>query len=198
MLSREILEQLEKPALKDVCRGYNISTSGKKWELFQRIIAHQEKLEKQLAELHKRLAYGAEVQTLTDGTLDNEFEATMEKFFDWCETNKWSVNELAKNGHSFEEVDIREIRASFKEYDPTASTLRSDRLVPVPRNNTEIFLEMFFDKLGGEWEMFCECSDERDEEFDEYEQHKFIEEMKRSYAAPVSQWCATSYATNRN
>jgi hypothetical protein len=34
--------------------------------------------------------------------------------------------------------------------------------------------------------------------FDEYEQHKFIEEMKRSYAAPVSQWCATSYATNRN
>jgi hypothetical protein len=198
MLSREILEQLETPALKEVCRGYKITTSGNKWELFQRIIAHQEKLEKELAELHQRLAYGAAVQTLTDGTPDNEFEATMTKFFDWSETNKWSINELAKNGHSFQKVDVREIRASFKEYDPAASTLRADRLVPVPRNNTEIFLEMFFDKLGGEWEMFCECSDERDEGFDECEEHKFIEEMKRSQDTPVTQWCATSYATNRD
>jgi hypothetical protein len=198
MLSREILEQLKIPALKEVCRGYKITSSGKKSELFERIIAHQEKHEKHQAEQEQRLAYGAEVQTLADGTPDNEFEATMAKFFDWCETNKWSVIELAKNGYSFQKVDRREIRASFKEYDPAASTLRADRLVPVPRNKTEIFLEMFFDKLGGEWEMFSECSDERDEGFDECEEHKFIDEMKRSYVAPVSQWCATSYATNRN
>ena len=38
---------------------------------------------------------------------------------------------------------------------------------------------MFFDKLGGEWEMFCECSDQRGEEdFDESEELKFTEYMK--------------------
>jgi hypothetical protein len=198
MLSREILEQLKMPALKEVCQGYKIVSSGKKSELFERIIAHQEKLKKQQEEQQQRLDYGSDPPLLPDGTPDSEFEATMTRFFDWCEINEWRVYELAKNSSSFQKVDHREIRASFKEYDPAVSTLRDDRLVPVPRNKTEIFLEMFFDKLGGEWEMFCDWFGRGEEEFDESEQRKFTDEMKRSYATPVSLWCATSYANNRD
>ena len=188
MISREILEQLKVPALKEVCRGYNLAISGKKIELFERIIAHQEKLEKQQAEKQQRLAYGAE-------EADSEFEATTTKFFNWCETNHFAVNEIAENGCSFQKVDRREIRASFKEYDPAASSLRNDSLVPVPHTKMEIFLEMFFDKLGGEWEMFCECDEK---EFDESEEHNFIQEMKHSTVTTVSQWCTTGYANNRD
>tara|TARA_B100000424_G_scaffold267113_1_gene259337 strand:+ start:3689 stop:4288 length:600 start_codon:yes stop_codon:yes gene_type:complete len=199
MISREILEQLKLPALKEVCRGYNLAISGKKTELFERIIAHQEKLEKQLAEQQQRLAYGAEAATLADGTPDIEFEATMTKFFDWSNATFWNICKLSESGVSFQKVDRREIRAAFKDYDPAASSLRADRLVPVPHTKMEIFLEMFFDKLGGEWEMFCECSDERGEEdFDESEQRKFVQEMKRSTETTVSQWCATGYANNRD
>lgn len=179
MFSREILEQLKVPALKEMCRAYNLSASGKKAELFERIIAHQEKLQQQKAEQQNRLAYGAEVPTLADGTPDSEFENVMEKYVEWSNTTFWNISKLAKSGVSFEKVDIREIRAAFKDYDPAASTLRADRFVPVPQTKTEIFLEMFFDKLGGEWEMFCECSDERGEEdFNEVHEMNFAKYMK--------------------
>lgn len=171
MISREILEQLKVPALKEVCRGYNLAISGKKTELFERIIAHQEKLEKQKADKLQRLAYGAE-----EG--DCEFEAAIAKFFDWCKKNNYTVNEMAENGCSYRPVDHEEIRASLKEYDPAASTLRNDRLVPVPRTQIEIFLEMFFDKLGGEWEMFSSAgSDGHDVDF-ECVEHQFSAHMK--------------------
>ena len=199
MISREVLEQLKVPALKEVCRGYNLAISGKKTELFERIIAHQEKLEKQQAEQQQRLAYGAEAATLADGTPDIEFEATMTKFFDWSNATFWNICKLSESGVSFQKVDGREIRAAFKDYDPAASTLRADRLVPVPHTKMEIFLEMFFDKLGGEWEMFCECSDERGEEdFSESDERKFVQEMKNSTETTLSQWCATGYANNRD
>tara|TARA_B100001142_G_scaffold317102_1_gene357672 strand:- start:534 stop:1112 length:579 start_codon:yes stop_codon:yes gene_type:complete len=192
MISREILEQLNLPALKEVCREYNLAISGKKTELFERIIAHQEKLEKQKADKLQRLAYGAK-----EG--DGEFEATIMKFLYWCEKNNYTVNEMAENGCSYRPVHHCEIRAAFKDYDPAASTLRDDHLVPVPHTKMEIFLEMFFDKLGGEWEMFRECSDERGEEdFSESDERKFVQEMKRSTETTVSQWCATGYANNRD
>ncbi len=168
MISREILEQLKLPALKEACRGYNLSISGKKSELLERIVAHQEKLEKQQLEKQQRLAYGAQVA-------DSEFEATIARFFEWCEKNEFTVNELAANGCSFQEVDHREIRASFKDYDPAASTLRNDRFVPIPHTKSEIFLEMFFDKLGGEWEMFHSNDSECD--FECYER-RLAEHMK--------------------
>ena len=179
MLSREILEELKVPALKEVCRGYNLSVSGKKTELFERIIAYQEKLEKEQAEKQQRLAYGAQAATLADGTPDSEFEAVMKNYVEWSNATFWNICVLAESGVSYQKLDLREIRAAFKDYDPAASTLRNDRYVPVPQNKTEIFLEMFFDKLGGEWEMFCECSDERGEEdFDESEELKFTDYMK--------------------
>ena len=179
MISREILEQLKVPALKETCRGYNLTVSGKKAELFERIIAHQEKLQHEKVEQKQRLAYGAEVPILIDGTPDSEFENVMEKYIEWSNTTFWNISKLAKNGVSFEKVDIREIRAAFKNYDPAASTLRADHLIPVPQTKAEIFLEMFFDKLGGEWEMFCECSDERGEEdFNEVHEMNFAKYMK--------------------
>ncbi len=171
MISREVLEQLKVPALKEVCRGYNLAISGKKIELFERIVAHQEKLDKQQLEKQQRLAYGAK-----EG--DGEFEATMAKFFDWCEKNNYTVNEMAENGCSYRPVDHDEIRAAFKDYDPAASTLRNDRLVPVPQTKMEIFLEMFFDKLGGEWEMLASAgSDDHDVDF-ECVEYQFSDHMK--------------------
>ena len=106
---------------------------------------------------------------------------------------------MAENGCSYMPVHHCEIRAAFKDYDPAASTLRADHLVPVPHTKMEIFLEMFFDKLGGEWEMLRECSDERGEEdFSESEERKFVQEMKHSTETTLSQWCATTYANNRD
>jgi hypothetical protein len=192
MISREILEQLKVPALKEVCRGYNLAISGKKIELFERIIAHQEKLEKQKAEKLQRLAYGAEQE-------DDEFEATILKFLYWCKKNNYTVNEMAENCCSYRPVHHCEIRAAFKDYDPAASTLRSDHLVPVPHTKMEIFLEMFFDKLGGEWEMFDERSDETMRFFDRDDSLSFIQEMKKhSNVTSPLEWCTTSYATNRD
>lgn len=128
-------------------------------------------------EKERRFEYGAAVPFLENGRPDSEFEYTMSKFFNWCENNKFAVNELSPSGYSFQKVDYREIRAAFKDYDPSVSTLRADRLVPVPNTKIEIFLEMFFDKLGGEWEMISTDDSLYDVDFGYYEK-SFIEELK--------------------
>lgn len=179
MISHEILEQLKVPALKELCRQYKLNVSGNKSKLLERIIAHQVTVEEQQTEQKNRLAYGSDTPLLPDGTPDHEFEATMSKFVAWCEANHFDVHKIARKGVSFEKVDHREIRASFKDYDPAKSTLRADRFVPVPQTKTEVFLEMFFDKLGGEWEMFGSADATEEEEFEKHE-HRFAEEMKRT------------------
>ena len=182
MLPYEVLEQLNASALKEVCAGYKLKSGGTKTELFERIVAHQTKVETQRVEQESRLARGSDIQILPDGTPDSAFEDTMAKFFAWCEANHFGVHELAKNRVSFQKVDPREIRASFKEYNPDASSLRSDMLVPALNSKTDVFLEMFFDKLGGEWEMFGTESAPEEPEEEDFDAHsyRFSEEMKRS------------------
>ena len=191
-MSNEEIKALKMPELKDLCREYNLSVSGKKDDLCQRILAHQLKIEQK----KQRLELADKIATLPDGSVDDEFEFVIKNYFDWCEKNHFAAHEIAEGGSSYKKVDYREIRASFKEYDPDASTLREDKYVPVPQNKMEVFIEMFFDKLGGEWEMFdINCGEV---EFDEGVEERFSKEMKEGFATSLTQWYATDYANNRD
>ena len=197
-MSNEEINNLKLPELKTLCREYKLNVSGKKSELCERILAHHLKIQQK----EQRLVYGEEIMRLPDGSVDEKFEAVMKKFFDWCEKNHFAPHEIAEGGYSFKKVDWREIRASFKEYDPAASTLRKDKFVAVPQNQMEVFLEMFFDRFGGDWEMFevnsGESADQAEVVFDESVEERFIKEMKENPANQGPQWCATDYATKRD
>ncbi len=170
MYSREILEQLSVSDLKEVCHGFNLILSGNKTELFERIIAHQEAQ----AEKEQRMAYGAQAATLADGTPDSEFEAIIKKYIEWTNITSWDIYE-GTGSSCYRKLDIREIRAEFKDYDPTLSPLRTYDEVPVPQNKTEIFIDMIFEKLiDDQWEIFSPTK----EEFDESQYDKFVEYMK--------------------
>ena len=191
-MSSEEMKALKMPELKDLCRDYNLRVSGKKDDLCQRILAHQWKMELK----KQRLELADEIATKPDGSVDDEFEIVIKNYFDWCKKNHFAAHEIAEGGYSYKKVDYREIRASFKEYDPDASTLREDKYVPVPQNKMEVFIEMFFDKLGGEWEMFdINCGEV---EFDEGVEERFSKEMKEGFATSLTQWYATNYANNRD
>ena len=191
-MSSEEMKALKMPELKNLCRDYNLRVSGKKDDLCQRILAHQWKMELK----KQRLELADEIATKPDGSVDDEFEIVIKNYFDWCKKNHFAAHEIAEGGYSYKKVDYREIRASFKEYDPDASTLREDKYVPVPQNKMEVFIEMFFDKLGGEWEMFdINCGEV---EFDEGVEERFSKEMKEGFATSLTQWYATDYANNRD
>ena len=168
MYSREILEQLSVSDLKEVCHGFNLILSGNKTELFERIIAHQEAQ----AEKEQRMAYGAQAATLADGTPDSE--SIIKKYIKWTKITSRDIYE-GTGGSCYRKLDIREIRAEFKNYDPTLSPLRTNDEVPFPQNKTEIFIDMIFEKLfDDQWEIFSPTK----EEFDESQYDKFVEYMK--------------------
>ena len=106
MFTREVLEQLKAPALKEVCRGYNLPISGKKSELFLRIIAHQEKLDGTAKKWSQLMTYGAAKR-------DDGFERVIGVFEQWSDENGFWPSKLSKSGVSYEFVDINEIRAAF-------------------------------------------------------------------------------------
>ena len=188
MYSREILEQLKTPALKEVCREHNLKCSGKKDELVERIITHQDKLEKQRQELSARMSYGAMKR-------DEDFERVMQVFEQWCDENGFRPSKLAESGVSYEFVDINEIRAAFADYDPSTSTLREDRLVPTPSTKLDVFLEMLFNERD-DWQIFDTTTQEREFDCDsEFSDRWMVEGMKKIYGETApQQWCATSYA----
>ena len=170
MYSREILEQFSVSDLKELCHGFSLILSGNKTELFERIIAHQEAQ----AEKEQRMAYGAQAATLADGTPDSEFEAIIKKYIEWTKITSWDIYE-GTGGSCYRKLDIREIRAEFKDYDPTLSPLRTNDELPFPQNKTEIFIDMIFEKLiDDQWEIFSPTK----EEFDESQYDKFVEYMK--------------------
>ena len=112
--------------------------------------------------------------TLADGTPDSEFEAIIKKYIEWTNITSWDIYE-GTGGSCYRKLDIREIRAEFKDYDPTLSPLRTYDEVPVPQNKTEIFIDMIFEKLiDDQWEIFSPTK----EEFDESQYDKFVEYMK--------------------
>ena len=185
---REILVQLNLPTLKEMCREHNLKCSGKKDELVERIIAHQDKLEKQRQELSARLSYGAMKR-------DEDFERVMQVFEQWCDENGFRPSKLAESGLSYEFVDFNEIRAAFADYDPSTSTLREDRLVPTPSTKLDVFLEMLFNERD-DWQIFDTTTQEREFDCDsEFSDRWMVEGMKKIYGETApQQWCATSYA----
>ena len=174
MLSREVLEQLKVPALKEVCRGYELPISGKKSELFLRIIAHQEKLDGTAQKWSQLMTYGAAKR-------DDGFERVMRVFQQWSDENGFWPSKLAKSGVSYEFVDINEIRAAFADYDPDTSTLREDKFVPCPGTKLEVFLEMLFNERG-DWEICDTTTQEREFDCDsEFNDRWMVEGMKKIY-----------------
>jgi hypothetical protein len=163
MLSTEVLKKLNVAALKEVCRGYKLPSSGNKSALFLRVKSHQEKVSRAAEEKSRRREYGGAEMRLEDGSVDVEFESVWSKFVAWCAGNDYAVFELV-GGASFEKVDVREMRASFKACAGSSSG-----------GKMEQFLEMFFDNLGGEWEMF-RVSDRMEEE--SFNDERFGREMR--------------------
>jgi hypothetical protein len=188
MLSHEILEQLKMPALKEVCRGYNIVSSGNKSELFERIIAHQEKLEKKRQEWDALMLHGAAKR-------DEGFERVIQVFQQWSDENGFWPSKLRESGVSYEHVHINEIRAAFADYAPCKSPLREDKYVPSPGTKLEVFLEMLFNDRD-DWDIFDNTDQEREFDCDsEFSDRWMVEGMKKLYDEPAArQWCATSYA----
>ena len=174
MFTREVLEQMKVPALKEVCRGYKLAMSGKKSELFDRIIAHQEKHKIEKDNWSQLMRYGAEKR-------DEGFERVIRVFQQWSHENGFWPSKLAKSGASYEFVDINEIRAAFADYDPDTSTLREDKYVPCPGTKLEVFLEMLFNERD-DWEIFDTTTQEREFDSDsEFNDRWMVEGMKKIY-----------------
>ena len=174
MLSRQVLEQMKVPALKEVCREYELPISGKKSELFLRIIAHQEKLDGTAQKWSQLMTYGAAKR-------DDGFERVMRVFQQWSDENGFWPSKLAKSGVSYEFVDINEIRAAFADYDPDTSTLREDKYVPCPGTKLEVFLEMLFNERH-DWEICDTTTQEREFDCDsEFNDRWMVEGMKKIY-----------------
>ena len=181
--SPEVFKEMRLSDLKEVCREFKIPLSGKKCEILNRILIKQIQIKNKKEQYKKRIEFGNKKMLLSDGSEDKEFENIMTKFAEWVFKTNWNVYQMSESGASFEIVPLAEIRASFKEYNPENSILRQDKYVPVPKNKKEIFLEMFFEKLGGGWEVFWESranEDSHEKEFDEAEEINFSDYIKES------------------
>ena len=174
MFSREVIEQLNAPALKELCRAYKLIMSGNKTELFERLIAHQEKLKQESDNWSRRMAYGATKR-------DKGFERVISVFNQWSDKNGFWPSKLSRSGISYEFVDINEIRAAFADYDPDTSPLREDKYSPSPGTKLEVFLEMLFNDHD-EWEFFDHTNADREFDCDsEFSARWMITGMKEIY-----------------
>ena len=188
MYTRKVLEAMKVAQLKTVCTEYELQISGKKQNLIERIIAHQEKITQEQIAWEKLMKHGAEER-------DMGFERVIRVFQHWAEENGFWPAKLSKSGVSYEHIDINEIRAAFADYDPSTSTLREDRLVPTPSTKLDVFLEMLFNERD-DWQIFDTTTQEREFDCDsEFSDRWMVEGMKKIYGETVpQQWCATSYA----
>jgi hypothetical protein len=156
--TRQVLETMRVGFLKIILTENNLPTSGKKAELVQRILDHQNKLQVQDDAWEQLMIKGSAIQ-------DDEYEKVMQSYTAWCEQNNFNAYKMDPIDYTFSKVHINEIRAEFMDYDPSASPLRNDSLVPNPTTKMDIFLEMFFENLGGIWEFSDESDAQR--EFEE-------------------------------
>lgn len=178
MYTRKVLEVMKVAQLKTVCAEYEIQISGKKQNLIERIITHQEKITQEKIAWEKLMKHGAEER-------DMGFERVIRVFQRWAEENGFWPAKLSKSGISYEYVDINEIRAAFADYDPDTSSLRKDKLVPTPGTKLEVFLEMLFNERD-DW-IICDTTNE-EREFDcdsEFNDTWFVKGMKELYNREV-------------
>ena len=165
-IDKQQLDKKKKAELQVICVNYGINKSGNKQELVERIIAHQEKNQRIQNVVENRFAYGNAPALLPNGEPDTEFEQVMTSYLDWSQRTNWSISKMSETSLHFHKIDIREIRASFKDYLNNGTT----------KSRMYAFLEMFFDLLDGEWIMMHEQDTE--EIFDDDEQRAFMEYRK--------------------
>ena len=157
-----------------MCTEYELQISGKKQNLIERIIAHQEKITQEQIAWEKLMKHGAEER-------DMGFERVIRVFQHWAEENGFWPAKLSKSGVSYEHIDINEIRAAFADYDPDTSSLREDKLVPTPGTKLEVFLEMLFNERD-DWIICDTTNEERDFDCDsEFNDTWLIKGMKELY-----------------
>ena len=174
--TRPVLETMRTGFLKIILTENKLPTSGKKAELVQRILDYQDKLQAEGEAWEQLMIKGAAIQ-------DDEFEKIMQAYTSWCEQNNFHVFKMAASGYTFSKVHINEIRAEFMDYDPSKSPLRNDSLVPIPATKMDIFLEMFFENLGGIWNFF-DIDETEDREFGEkspYNEKWFVDGLLELY-----------------
>ena len=173
MYTRKVLEAMKVAQLKTVCTEYELQISGKKQNLIERIIAHQEKITQQQIAGEQLMKHGAEER-------DMGFERVIRVFQHWAEENGFWPAKLSKSGVSYEHIDINEIRAAFADYDPDTSSLREDKLVPTPGTKLEVFLEMLFNERD-DWIICDTTNEERDFDCDSEFNDTTIKGMKELY-----------------
>ena len=173
MYTLKILEVMKVAQLKSVCLEYELKISGNKQELIDRIISHQEKITQEQVAWEKLMKHGAKER-------DDGFERVIRVFQQWSDENGFWPAKLNKSGVSFENVNINEIRSAFADYDPEASPLRKDRLVPTSDTKLEVFLDMF--NKRDDWTIFDMTTQEREFDCDsEFNDTWFVKGMKELY-----------------
>lgn len=137
MYARNTLETLKAKALQDICISYNLKKSGKKSELIERIINHQEKIQKEEEDKKRTLEHGEEIR-------GEEFEKVIRAFGQWCSKEGFALY----HGYlTTKKVDINEIRSEFANH----------------QHNLDSFLYMLFN-VRDDWEFYDTTNQDR--EFD--------------------------------
>lgn len=176
MNTRTELTSMKVNQLKELCNNYNIPKMGKKAELIQRISDYETKKQQKQQQSDNFLVRGNSQKLNKDGTIDTEFEnKTWPAFCSWWSSHNLNLYKQEDTGFNLVNVSHPEIRATFMDYDYTKSDLRKDSLVPTPTTRSEEFIEMFFAKIGQQWEY---PQNEDYDEWDETTQQDFIAHMK--------------------
>ena len=137
MYARNTLESLKAKALQEICISYNLKKSGKKRELIERIINHQEKIQKEEEDKKRTLEHGEEIR-------GEEFEKIIRAFDQWCSKEGFAPYQ----GYmTTKKVDINEIRSEFANHE----------------HNLDSFLYMLFN-VRDDWEFYDTTNQDR--EFD--------------------------------
>ena len=158
------LDRLKVKELKSLCQKYNIKKYSKlkKHELIENITNYLNKIKNEKKLYEQLLERGEEIQ-------DEEFEKIIENFQSWI-----SINNLKIYKGIYEELDIREVRSLFIDYDFTKSYRREDNYDILPKNKVEEFFEFFYDKFDTEWFLFSN-NEEVEFEFIEKDFEKYFE-----------------------
>ena len=166
------LNRLKVKELKSLCKKYNIKKYSKlkKQELIEKITNYLNTIENE--KLYDQLLEREEIQ-------DEEFEKIIENFQSWISSNNLKLTKECNNGFDFEELDIREVRSLFIYYDFTKSYRREDKLIPIPKNKVEEFLEFFYDKFDIEWFLFNNDEEEDFFKFDSINESDFKKYLEK-------------------
>ena len=161
MFTLEQLTKMTNKEIKEILREEKLVMSGNKDVLIARIIAHQEKEDKERHEHDVMLTHGAQIHS-------QEFEKIMGVFLEWCGKEGFRVHKYGKSGCSFETVDVNEIRYKLREI----------------TSLTEFYHEFFNTYLDSEWFLFSNYDDERMFDCDsEYNDEWMINGMDEIYNA---------------